>query len=91
MKYPKEYLDEIKLRLKVSTVVSTESKFVSHYDFVQIRKTGRLPQSQVPQVTEEYVDAVIDDYHVMYCNDQDASFMWETYEEMYNIDCDDYR
>ena len=43
MKYPKEYLEEIKTRLKVSTVVS---KYVSlkkkHADEIDFSKAGAL-------------------------------------------------
>ena len=43
MKYPKEYLDEIKTRLKVSTVVSKSvSLKKSHADEIDFAKAGPL-------------------------------------------------
>jgi len=77
----------------VETAFSKETKFISHYDLVHISRTGRLPQSQVAEVVEEVeqnIDNAIEEYHGMYCNNWDYRSMWSTYEEMYNIDCDDY-
>ena len=43
MKYPKEYLDEIKNRLKVSTVVSKSvSLKKTHADEIDFSKAGSL-------------------------------------------------
>ena len=43
MKYPKEYLDEIKLRLKVSTVVSKSVSLKKEYaDQIDFAKAGSL-------------------------------------------------
>ena len=43
MKYPKEYLDEIKTRLKVSTVVAKTVKLKkNHADTVDFSKAGQI-------------------------------------------------
>ena len=43
MKYPKEYLDEIKTRLKVSTVVSkTVVLKKKHSDTIDFSKAGQI-------------------------------------------------
>ena len=43
MKYPKEYLDEIKTRLKVSTVVCKTVKLKKEYsDKIDFAKAGSL-------------------------------------------------
>ena len=78
----------------VETAFSKETKFISHYDLKQIQRTGRLPQSQVPDVVEEIeerLDNVIEEYHASYCNNWDYRDAWAFYEELNDIDCRDYQ
>ena len=52
MKYPKEYLDEIKLRLKVSQVVSKSVKLINLVTEKKAKNTYSLSEEQVNSILD---------------------------------------
>ena len=74
MKYPKEYLDEIKTRLKVSTVVSKS---------VGLKKRGKEYVGLSPFKTEKTPSFTVNDekefYHC-FATSEHGKYFWFCYE-----------